>query len=470
MNAFPASSPLFYPSRRIAFGIMALGTFVLAVGCHRAPGGKQSKAPPEVIVELPVPDDVIDYQDFTGRIDALKTVDIRPRVSGYITEAPFTEGETVKEGQLLFQIDPRTYQDDLNSADANLKQAEADLVLQTKRAERGIRLINSGTGAIGPEDYDQLIAARDKAKATVNAMKAARDRAKLFLDFTRVTVPALTDDEGKPLRGRISRRQVDPGNLVNADQTILTTLVSVDRMYAYFDVDERTYLELASITSQGSSSWFSALRFPVLMRLANEEEFTHKGYVNFLDNRLNANTGTVRMRGVFDNPRELLKSGLFVRIRLPVGTPYKTLLIPDEAIMSDQGKKYIYVVEKETNDKGEEIERVKYRSVKLGESLGTLRAIKEGLKEGELVVVSGLQKVRDKAEVHTKARKSSKAPDSKLIQMLKEEQSASSSTKASSPVSADLKDKGSKSAASPNEDMPSQTTKKNGRSKDAGAE
>lgn len=424
--------------RRIGLCIVVAAASLFAFGCHPPPAAKQVKIP-EVVVTTPATDDVIDFQDFTGRIDALKTVDVRPRVSGYITEAPFGEGEMVKEGDLLFQIDPRTYQADYNQAEANLRTAEADLVLQTRRASRGRDLMVRNTQAIGLEDYDQLVAARDKAAATVNAMKATRDRAKLYLDFTRVVAPPLLDDEGKPLHGRISRRQVDPGNLVNADQTILTTIVSVDRMYAYFDVDERTYLDLAAATSKGTNSWFSALRFPVLMRLANEDEFTHKGYVNFLDNRLNANTGTVRMRGVFDNPKEVLKSGLFVRIRLPIGIPYKTLIIPDEAVLSDQGRKYVFVIAKEKNDQGDDVDKVKYRSVTLGQSLGNLRAVKEGLKDGDRVIVSGMQKVREGAVVQVKMQEPPKPPKSSLKELLAASQAAESATQPAVPIP-DLKD------------------------------
>lgn len=425
MSACFSPRNAFGARERIGLGMAALLTVsALVGGCQKAAEAKKSKVV-DVVVTKPVLADVTDYEDFTGRMDALKTVDIRPRVSGYITEAPFAEGDLVKEGDLLFLIDPRTYQDDLNLAEANVKQAEADLVLQTKRAERGFRLIHSGTGAIGPEDYDQLVAARDKAKATVESMKATRDRAKLYLDFTRVTVPPLRDDAGHPLHGRISRRQVDPGNLVNADQTILTTLVSVDRMFAYFDVDERTYLELANVTSsQGANSWFSTLSFPVLMRLANEDEFTQKGYVNFLDNRLNANTGTVRMRGVFENPQERLKPGLFVRIRLPKGAPYKTLLIPDEAVLSDQGRKYVFVVVKETNDKGEEVDKVKYRAVTLGQSIEGLRAINKGLAEGDRVIVTGMQRVRAESLVRVKMQEPPEAPKSSLTKMLSENRPA----------------------------------------------
>jgi RND family efflux transporter MFP subunit len=434
---------------RIGFGILAAALVVsAAVGCKGAPMAKKSKTV-EVVVAQPVVGEITDYQDFTGRMDALKTVDIRPRVSGYIVEAPFVEGDLVKEGQTLFQIDPQPYDHDLHQAEANLKQAEADVVLQNKRAARGLQLVRSNSGAITPEDYDQLIAARDKSIATVGAMKAALERARLNRKWTSVVAPPLRDDDGNALVGRISRRMVDPGNLVNADQTILTTLVSVDPMYAYFDVDERTYLELAEITGKGSNSFFSTLRFPVLMRLSTEEEFKQRGYVNFLDNRLNGNTGTVRMRGVFANPNGVLKSGLFVRIRLPKGEPHKSLLIPSEAVLSDQGRKYIYVLRK-SKDSSEAGNTVKYLNVTLGQTIGGLQAIardkdeddpknSEQLKSYDRVIVSGMQRVRPNAVVEIKEEQKREAPKSSLTTILRENHETAASPK-SSPSAPKLKD------------------------------
>jgi RND family efflux transporter MFP subunit len=429
-----------YVQFRISLGIVA-ALFAATVGCKEAPKAKKSKTV-EVVVAKPVVGELTDYQDFTGRMDALKTVDIRPRVSGYITEAPFVEGDLVKEGDLLFQIDPRPYEAELNQAKANLKLAQADVALQRKRVDRGRKLI--GSGGITAEDLDQLIAAHDKAVATVDAMKAALERAQLNLDFTHVKVPPLRDDEGRPLVGRISRRMVDPGNLVNADQTILTTLVSIDPMYAYFDVDERTYLELAELTGKQSNSWFSALQFPVLMRLSTEEDFKTRGYVNFLDNRLNSNTGTVRMRGVFANPNGIHKAGLFVRIRLPKGTPQKMLLVPDEAVLSDQGRKYIYVLRK-SKDSSEEGTVAKYLAVKLGQSVGGLRAVlrngeekeeddpknPEQLKSYDKVIVSGMQRVRPNAVVEVKDEQAREAPKSALTEVLRENRTAVDSNKTS---------------------------------------
>lgn len=432
---------------RISFGVVALLLAAAAtVGCKEQPQAKKSKSI-EVEVAKPVTGELTDYQDFTGRMDALKTVDIRPRVSGYIDKAPFVEGDLVKEGDTLFQIDPKPYEVDRKQAAANLKLAEADVVLQRKRVERGRKLI--GSGGITPEDFDQLQAAYEKAIATVGSAKASLERAELFEKWTRVVVPPLRDDEGRPLVGRISRRMVDPGNLVNADQTILTTLVSIDPMYAYFDVDERTYLELAANTGQQSNSWFSTLQFPVLMKLSTEEDFTTRGYVNFLDNRLNANTGTVRMRGIFDNKGGALKSGLFVRIRLPKGAPQKMLLIPDEAVLSDQGRKYVYVLRK-GKDSSEVGNMAKYINVKPGQSLNGMRAIirakdeddpkdPEQLKSYDKVIVSGMQRVKPNMPVEIKEEKTSTAPKSALTEILRESRPSASSAK-SSPSVPGLKD------------------------------
>jgi len=385
---------------RLGIGVPAvLAAVLLSAGCNRSSSSAKAAKPVEVVVTTPITDEVTDYQDFTGRLDALKTVDIRAHVSGYVTEVPFKEGDLVHEGDLLFQIDPRPYQADFDQAAANYKQAETDRKLQDKHAERARRL--HGTSAISEDEYDQMIGNWERAVATAGAALAVRDRAKLFLDYTRVT---------SPVTGRVSRRNVDPGNLVRTDETLLTTVVTEDPIYAYFDVDERTYLDLIGAARPGQDAWGTGQKYPVLMRLANEEEFTRAGVVNFVDNRVNGNTGTIRMRGVFENPKRVLKSGLFVRIRLPIGTPYQAVLIPDEAVLSDQGRKYVYVV----NDKNE----VEYRSVKLGQSIQDLRVVKEGVAAGEKVIVNGMQRVRPKSEVVVKTQDPPKPPHASLGKQL----------------------------------------------------
>ncbi|HWY86034.1 MAG TPA: efflux RND transporter periplasmic adaptor subunit [Gemmataceae bacterium] len=383
---------------------MALITVLGTAGCDKALPAKESKNP-KVKVTHPLTETVMDFQDFTGRLDAVKTVEIRARVSGYVTEVPFKEGDVVKEGDLLFQIDVRPYKADLNQAEANLKVAEAEQNLQVRNAERARVLLPAN--AISKEDYETVLAAMEKAAANVGAAKAAKERAELYLTYTRVTAP---------ITGRISRRFVDPGNLINADTTVLTTVVTEDPMFAYFDVDERTYLDLLGSVAPGQHSWYEGLKLPVMMRLANEKEFDKMGVVDFVDNRVIANTGTVRMRGVFGNPAGLLKAGLFVRIRLPIGSAYKAIVIPEEAILSDQERKYVWVV----NEKNQ----VEYRSVKLGQSIQDWRVMrapakgkegKEGLSLGERVIIIGMQRVRAGTQVDAEMETLAAPPEMPLV-------------------------------------------------------
>jgi RND family efflux transporter MFP subunit len=423
-------------ARRLLAGLglltSCLGYALLLTGCERAEPAKAARNP-RVLVTKPITHTVMDYQDFTGRLDAVKTVDIRARVSGYVFDAPFKEGDLVKESDLLFQIDPRTYEADLKQAIANLNLAIADRNLQEKNAERARKVYASRASA--PEDYETAVALEQKAMAAVGAAQAARDRAQLFVDYTRVV---------SPVTGRISRRFVDPGNLINADNTILTSIVTENPMYAYFDVDERTYLGLleaatpgkevsAATQAQGAStpaaagkwSWFDSLHFPVMMRLANEDEFEKDkvGHVDFVDNRVVGNTGTVRMRGVFQNPNGLLKAGLFVRIRLPIGSAYPAVLIPDEAIQSDQERKYVWVV----GHTGE----VEYRSVQLGQAIRDWRVIRpavkgkegqEGLTLEDRVIVSGMQRVSKGRHVDAELQPPRTPPDVPLVRLLQKPQ------------------------------------------------
>jgi RND family efflux transporter MFP subunit len=384
--------------RRIGLGAIALvAGGLLSSGCTQGPAAGKAKVS-DVVVTTPITDTVTDYQDFTGRLDAVKTVDIRARVSGYVDQVPFKEGDLVKEGDLLFQIDPRTYQADYNQALANYNQAVADKDLQDKNIARMKRLI--GTGAIAQEDYDQVLGALEKAQAAVGSALAARDHARLYLDFTKVI---------SPISGRISRRYVDPGNLIMADNTMLTTIVAEDPMWAYFDVDERTYLDLVGSSPGDHAAWLSGAKYPVMLRLANEDQYTHSGIIDFVDNRLNGNTGTIRLRGAFQNPQHLFKPGLFVRIRLPIGPPYNATLIPDEAILSDQDRKYVYVVNAQNV--------VEYRPVEPGQAIQKLRVIKKnGVTAKDRVIVSGMQRVKAKSEVQVTVQPPPKAPTAKEIQ------------------------------------------------------
>ena len=433
-------------SRRFArriLGVLAVSpacaALLLVAGCGQAPKKSEEKKG-QVDVTTPVTGTVTDYEDFTGRLDALKTTDIRARVSGYVIDAPFKDGDEVHEGDLLFRIDPRTYEADLNQAEANLKLAIADNKLQEKNTKRGTTLVRSN--AMSQEDYDTVVATAEKARATVKASEAMRNRAKLYVDYTKVIAP---------WSGRISRRLVDPGNLVNADNTVLTTMVTENPLYAYFDVNERTYLDLVESSATKQST--EEMRFPVLMRLANEAEFTRPGTVDFVDNRVNAMTGTVRMRGVFPNDANVLKPGLFVRIRLPIGVPYQALLIPDEAILSDQGRKYVLVVKNIVNvvDKGNVVVddegnivregEVVYRPVVLGQEIQQLRVIKKDLGPDDRVIITGTQRVRPGETVRIKKKEPPRPPESRLSQLL-------ATWKPAMPVNGRPNDKQAKKASS----------------------
>jgi RND family efflux transporter MFP subunit len=369
-------------------------------GCNTTTARAPEKKAPEVQVTTPVSDRVADYQDFTGRLDGLKTVDIRARTSGFIVSAPFKEGDMVQENDLLFLIDQRPYIADLNLAQANLRLAESDQNLAQKNAMRAQVLIK--TNAMAREDYDTALATWEKSQANVAATAATRDRAKLNLEYTRVIAP---------LSGRISRRLVDPGNLVNADNTILTSIVSDQQLYAYFDVDERTYLELTGPAGTSEGALAAKLQFPVLLSLANENyQFSRTGTVNFVDNRVNASTGTIRMRAVIDNPGGALRAGLFVRIRLPIGAAYEALLVPDEAVLSDQGRKYVYIVDSNNE--------VAYRKVTIGQEIKGLRVVRDGLSKDDKVIITGMQRVRPGVAVHAEMRDPPKPPESPLGKLL----------------------------------------------------
>jgi RND family efflux transporter MFP subunit len=447
MSVFPSRKaeadpqPTAPRGRRMSLAALLLSAAALAGGCGQGKGPEKAPKAVEVIVTTPVQSYVADYQDFTGRLSAIKTVDIRARVSGYITDAPFTEGDRVKEGDVLFRIDPRSYQADFNLAKANLKLAEAQRNVSEKLANRSQRLVSGKN--VAQEEYEQLSATLEKDKASVEAMKANVERAELYYQWTTVRAP---------FAGRISRRLADPGNLVLADNTILTTLVTENPLWAYFDVDERTFLDLTghkSPTPELSTSLEKA-KLPVLMRLANEEEFTHVGVVDFIDNQVMPTTGTIRFRGVFQNRRLALKPGLFARVRLPIGTAYQATLIPDEALQSDQGRKYVYVVKKGKNKQGEVVDLVEYRRVMPGQSVPAkrlrrgadgkeeavdylLRVIqppekgkegKEGLAPGERVIVVGQQRVRQGTQVKATVQPPPRPPEVPLVKLLAERRAA----------------------------------------------
>jgi RND family efflux transporter MFP subunit len=358
--------------------------------------GDTKAAAPEVAVNQPVSREVADYEDFTGRATAAASVEIRARVSGYITEVLFKEGAEVKKGDVLIRIDALPYKADLAQAEANLKLTIAERAAEELKLARAKKLLP--VRAISKEEYDLTLAQLETARAKVVAMEAARDRAALFVRYTEITAP---------ISGRVGRQVVDPGNLVTADTTLLTTIVTVDPMEVYFEMDERTLLRLERLARQSKSKSLAEAKLPVLVGLADEEGFTRKGTVNFVDNKVNPTTEAVTVRAVLANRDGMLKPGMFARIRLPVGVSRKVLLVPDEAIRSDLERKVVYVVDDEN--------RVASRRVVVGKIHDGLRVIDDGLGPDDRVITEGRKSIRPgmkvrpvKAELPAQGRKPSR--------------------------------------------------------------
>jgi RND family efflux transporter MFP subunit len=339
--------------------------------------------PPKVTVSQPVVREVVEWDEYTGRLEAVESVDVRARVSGYLQSIHFTDGEVVKKGALLFVIDPRPYQAELNRAKAALEQAIARYGRTQKDFARAQELIKSR--AMSQEDVDTRAADQREAQEAVQAARAAVEAAQLNVEFTQVRAP---------ISGRISREFVTVGNLINggtADSTLLTRIVSLDPIYGYFDVDERAYLKYSRLWRNGQRPGSREVKMPVYLGLADETGFPHQGQLDFIDNRLDPNTGTMTGRAVFPNSDLTLTPGLFARIRLPGSNQYEALLLPDGAIGSDQTQRFAFVV----NDQ----HTVEYRRVELGPIINGLRVILDGLKPEDWVIVNGVQRVRTGAKV-----------------------------------------------------------------------
>jgi multidrug efflux system membrane fusion protein len=340
-------------------------------------------------VSQPVRREVTEYYDYTGRLDAVQSLDVRARVTGYLVQMPFKEGAEVRKGDLLFEIDPRPYQAQLDAAKAQVALAEANFKLAQAENARSKVIARRDPGAISTEDLERYAAQEAQAYANLGVTKANLETAKLYLSFTRVTAP---------IDGIVSRYYYTLGNLVNQDQTLLTTIVSFDPMYAYFDMEERIVLRIRSMINAGTIKMpADRTAIPVLMGLEGDEGFPRTGTLDFVNNTVNPSTGTIAVRGVFPNPlppggRRLLTPGMFVRIRLPIGSPRATLLVIDRALGSDQGLKFVYVVG--------EGNKVSSRRVTTGPLQDDgLRVISSGLKADDWVVVGALQQVRPSAEI-----------------------------------------------------------------------
>ncbi|CAM4397726.1 efflux RND transporter periplasmic adaptor subunit [Bordetella muralis] len=332
----------------------------------------QSAPPaPSVDVAPALGKTIIDWQDYSGRLEAIDRVDIRPLVSGTLMAVHFKDGSLVKKGDPLFTIDPRPYAAEVNRAAAQLAAARARVAFTASEFARGKRLL--AENAIAKRDFESKRNDANEASANLQAAEAALDAAKLNLGYTEIVAP---------VAGRVSRAEITEGNVVaaGASSVPLTTLVSVSQMYASFDVDEQAYLKYVS------PARVSGAPVPVQLGLANEDGHSREGIVQSIDNRIDTTSGTIRVRAVFNNTDGLLVPGMYARIRLGGTEPHQAVLIEERAIGTDQDKRFVLVVD----DQG----RTAYRQVSLGASQGKLRVVTSGLQPGERIVVNGLQRVR----------------------------------------------------------------------------
>jgi len=365
--------------RRMNAGLLAaaLGFLLCAAGCGRGDADKGPPPAPEVSVAQVLEKRVKDWDEFTGRLQAVETVEIRPRVSGYIDKVAFTEGAQVKRGDLLFVIDPRPYQAEVDRVSADVKRFKTALELARIEVTRVQRLKDSG--AVSEEELDERKSTLSQAEANVAGSLAALEAANLNLSFTRVTTP---------IDGRVSRAEITRGNLVTGGSnggTLLTSVVSMDPIYLYFDADEQSYLRYTKMAQSGARPSSRDANNPVQVGLANEEGFPHAGVMDFVDNQLNSQTGTIRARAVLQNKDGLFTPGLFARVQLLGSSEYTAILIDDRAVNTDQSQKYVFVL-----GSGNTVE---YRRVKLGRIIDGLRIVREGLKAGDVIIVNGAQRV-----------------------------------------------------------------------------
>jgi len=380
----------------------------LIAGCGSGPTPVEAPPPP-VTVAKPELREVIDYDHYEGRIAAVEIVEVRPRVRGHLMKINFTDGQIVKEGDLLFEIDPRPYKAALDASEAQKSAAEAALNLANKEYARASSLAK--TGAASREEVDIWIAKQGTATGEKLRAIANVEQAKLDLDFTKVHAP---------ITGKISRPLVTVGNLVNAGggETLLTTIVSVDPVYVYFDVDERALLRYRRDFRKNKAedkpkadaqektpddggkpkandeldlSSIKALKIPVAVALEGDEGHPYKGVIDFADNRVNPSTGTIQVRGILANPERIFDSGMRARVRIPVSDPHQVMLVTERAIGNDQGRKFVYVV----NDQDVALRR----DVKVGRLIDGMLVIEDGLKASDWVVINGIQRVRDGLKV-----------------------------------------------------------------------
>ncbi len=359
----------------VPLSVLALAASIAMSGCAPSVGkASVNGAPPApaVTVAEVLHQPLRDWSEFTGRLEAIQSVEVRPRVSGYIDRIEFQEGARVKKNEILFRIDPRPFRAEADRQLAARNRALSQLQLAKANHVRAQRLI--GENAISREEFERLSSDENVAASDVAAATAALEAAKLNLEFTEVR---------SPIDGRVSRALITQGNLVGSD-SLLTTIVSDDPIYASFDADEQTFLHFSRTAERSGGD-------PVYLGLADEQDYPHAGTLKFIDNQIDRKTGTIRARAVFANPNGIFAPGLFVRIRLVGHDTREAVLIDDRAVGTDLGKKFVMVLQPDST--------VDYRSVTLGSEVNGMRIVKDGLQPGDVIVVNGLQRVRPGATV-----------------------------------------------------------------------
>jgi multidrug efflux system membrane fusion protein len=387
---WPVSTPLRSAARR---ALLPLALAVLLAGCGQQQQQAKAPPPPTVTVAAPVKRTVTDYDEYVGRFVAVNSVEVRARVSGYLDGVHFKDGQLVKQGDLLFTIDKRPFQNALDQARATLTQAKATLSYAQSDLERGQSLVKEKT--ITQQTFEQRTQAARIANAALTRAEAAVRQAELDLEFTELRAP---------IDGRIGARQVSLGNLVtggtSGNTTLLATIVSTNPIYFEFTFDEASFLRYQRMGNNGHDVASRRGGVAVMLKLIDEKTFDHEGHMDFVNNVIDKSTGTILGRAVFPNPNSLFTPGMFARVRVPASAPYEALLVPDAAIASQQTQKYVLVVDSKSV--------VKPKYVTLGQLVGKLRVIKSGLAPDDKVVVNGLARVRPGQKV--KAQEQGAAP------------------------------------------------------------
>jgi membrane fusion protein, multidrug efflux system len=382
----------------VPFGALLVAAATVAMpGCQEAlPSAKKEMKKPGVTVSYPIQNSVIDFEEFTGRVDAVNKVGIQAMVTGYLDEIKFKDGEDVQKDQVLFQIDPKTFEAKVKLSRASLDQAKAHHARLTGDLERGRVAMSSK--AMSQEDFEKVRGDVLEAKAAIEMADAQLDQDTVNLNYTEVR---------SKITGRVSRRMIDKGNMVKANETMLTWVYQIDPMYGYFDVNERTVIMLRRLVNEGKIKTYRDDTIEVDVGLADEASYSLKGYIDWVDNVLDAGTGTLKIRCVIKQPRDksgepliLVSPGMFVRVKLPTSVPHDVVLIDEKAIGTDQGEKFVYVVNEKSEIERRNVTLGQMQTVMHGQTQYRLRVIEKNppdkgksLQASDKVVMSGLQRV-----------------------------------------------------------------------------